>query len=128
MPKYEPFSAADRPIVEQEQTFIHTSGTDRMEVVCTVHASPKAKVGDKKLLKIPFDRAVHDMYFNPRRFGGSRTAPHSARMRGSPRSVVTGTRCCCPGSGGAPSATTSAGPRTSTAKTAAPPGSQVSLW
>ena len=42
-------SFADRPIVEQEQTFIHTSGTDRMEVVCTVHASPKAKVGDKKL-------------------------------------------------------------------------------
>ena len=37
----------DRPIVEQEQTFIHTSGTDRMEVVCTVHASPKAKVGNK---------------------------------------------------------------------------------
>ena len=39
-----PFSSLDRPIVEQEQTFIHTSGTDRMEVVCTVHASPKAKV------------------------------------------------------------------------------------
>ncbi|XP_059095185.1 igLON family member 5-like [Tigriopus californicus] len=32
------------PSVEQEQTFIHTRENDETEVVCIVHASPKAKV------------------------------------------------------------------------------------
>ncbi len=32
------------PTVEQEQTFIHTREDDETEVVCIVHASPKAKV------------------------------------------------------------------------------------
>ena len=32
------------PIVEQEQTFIHTREDDETEVICKVHASPRAKV------------------------------------------------------------------------------------
>lgn len=32
------------PLVEQEQTFIHTRENDETEVVCIVHSSPKAKV------------------------------------------------------------------------------------
>lgn len=32
------------PMVEQEQTFIHARENDETEVVCTVHASPRAKV------------------------------------------------------------------------------------
>lgn len=32
------------PVVEQEQTFIHTREYDETEVICTVHASPKAEV------------------------------------------------------------------------------------
>jgi len=32
------------PVVETQQTFIHTSEEDETEVICTVHASPKAKV------------------------------------------------------------------------------------
>jgi len=35
---------SDAPTVEQEQTFIHTRENDETEVVCTVHASPKAEV------------------------------------------------------------------------------------
>lgn len=38
------FIPADAPIVETEQTFIHTSENDETEVICTVHASPKAEV------------------------------------------------------------------------------------
>lgn len=34
----------DAPLVEQEQTFIHTRENDETEVVCIVHSSPKAKV------------------------------------------------------------------------------------
>ena len=34
----------DAPVVTQEQTFIHTKEDERTEVICTVHASPKAKV------------------------------------------------------------------------------------
>jgi len=32
------------PVVEQEQTFIHTKENDETEVICKVHASPKAEV------------------------------------------------------------------------------------
>ena len=35
---------SDAPVVEQEQTFIHTREYDETEVICTVHASPKAEV------------------------------------------------------------------------------------
>ena len=35
---------SDPPVVETQQTFIHTSEEDETEVICTVHASPKAKV------------------------------------------------------------------------------------
>ncbi len=34
----------DAPIVEQEQTYIHTREHDETEVVCVVHASPRAAV------------------------------------------------------------------------------------
>ena len=34
----------DAPIIEQEQTFIHTREDDETEVVCNIHASPKADV------------------------------------------------------------------------------------
>ena len=34
----------DAPVVEQEQTFIHTKENDETEVICKVHASPKAEV------------------------------------------------------------------------------------
>ena len=35
---------ADAPQVEQEQTFIHTNEYDETEVICIVHASPRAEV------------------------------------------------------------------------------------
>ena len=35
---------SDAPEVETEQTFIHTTKTEETEVICFVHASPKAKV------------------------------------------------------------------------------------
>ena len=35
---------SDPPVVQQEQTFIHTTESDETEVTCTVHASPKAEV------------------------------------------------------------------------------------
>ena len=35
---------ADAPQIEQEQTFIHTNEYDETEVICIVHASPKAEV------------------------------------------------------------------------------------
>ena len=34
----------DAPTIEQEQTFIHTRENDESEVVCVVHASPKADI------------------------------------------------------------------------------------
>lgn len=34
----------DKPVVEQEQTYIHTKEYDETEVVCIVHSSPKAIV------------------------------------------------------------------------------------
>ena len=42
------------PIIETEQTFIHTREDDETEVICTVHSSPKSKVEwfkNGKLLK-----------------------------------------------------------------------------
>ena len=38
------FDFSDEPEVETQQTFIHTAETDETEVICTVHASPKAQV------------------------------------------------------------------------------------
>ena len=38
------FNFSDPPEVETEQTFIHTTENDETEVICTVHASPKAEV------------------------------------------------------------------------------------
>ena len=35
---------SDAPRIEQEQTFIHTRENDETEVICIVHASPKAEV------------------------------------------------------------------------------------
>ena len=35
---------SDAPEVETQQTFIHTTKTEETEVICTVHASPKAEV------------------------------------------------------------------------------------
>ena len=37
-------SFLDPPEIEQEETFIHTGEGDETEVICIVHASPKAKV------------------------------------------------------------------------------------
>ena len=34
----------DKPTIEMQQTFIHTKETDETEIVCVVHASPRAKV------------------------------------------------------------------------------------
>ena len=35
---------ADKPEIEQEETFIHTGEGDQTEVICIVHSSPKATV------------------------------------------------------------------------------------
>ena len=34
----------DKPTIDVEQTFIHTKEADETEVVCIVHASPRATV------------------------------------------------------------------------------------
>ena len=38
------FSVSDAPEIEQEETFIHTGEGDETEVICIVHASPKADI------------------------------------------------------------------------------------
>ena len=38
------FIFIDQPEIEQEETFIHTQEGDETEVICVVHASPKAEV------------------------------------------------------------------------------------
>ena len=38
------FIFTDQPEIEQEETFIHTQEGDETEVICVVHASPKAEV------------------------------------------------------------------------------------
>ena len=38
------FIFADKPEIEQEETFIHTGEGDETEVICIVHASPRAEV------------------------------------------------------------------------------------
>ncbi len=38
------FLLADKPEIEQEETFIHTGEGDQTEVICIVHASPRAEV------------------------------------------------------------------------------------
>ena len=35
---------ADRPEIDQEETFIHTREGDQTEVLCVVHSSPRAEV------------------------------------------------------------------------------------
>ena len=35
---------ADKPEIEQEETFIHTGEGDQTEVICIVHSSPKAEI------------------------------------------------------------------------------------
>ena len=49
------FNFSDAPVVETEQTYIHTTENDETEVICIVHASPKAGVSwyknGKKLAK-----------------------------------------------------------------------------
>ena len=38
------FLIVDQPEIEQEETFIHTQEGDETEVICVVHASPKAEI------------------------------------------------------------------------------------
>ena len=38
------FLCIDKPSIELQQTFIHTKETDETEIVCVVHASPRATV------------------------------------------------------------------------------------
>ena len=40
----------DQPEIEQEETFIHTQEGDETEVICVVHASPKAEIKWFKVL------------------------------------------------------------------------------
>ena len=38
------FGYIDKPSIDLQQTFIHTKETDETEIVCVVHASPRATV------------------------------------------------------------------------------------
>ena len=47
---------SDQPEIEQEETFIHTQEGDETEVICVVHASPKAEI---KWFKVSYKFGNH---------------------------------------------------------------------